>query len=126
MCKSFKQNIVTKSSADAELVTLCDDVAMLMACRKFLMGVGVKLEVSTVYEDNNAVLEMIKVDEPYNSHTRHLSIRLFFSKQFVYNGYIVARYCATEIMIADMLTKPLMDAIFRKLRDMLLSCEYRR
>ena len=33
LCKSSKQGIVTKSSAEDELVALCDGVAMLMACR---------------------------------------------------------------------------------------------
>ena len=126
LCKSSKQSIVTKSSAEAELVALCDGVAMVMACRNFLSGLGVELGPSTVYEDNKAVLEMIKVDGPYSLRTRHLSIRLFFSKQFVDNGDIVVRYCATENMIADMLTKPLVGARFRMLRDKLLSCEYRR
>ena len=69
---------------------------------------------------------MIKVNGPYSLRTRHLNIRLFFSKQLVDNGDIVVRYCATENMIADMLTKPLVGARFRMQRVLLLSCEYRR
>ena len=65
------------------------------------------------------------MDGPYSLRTRHLSIRLFISTQFVDNGDIVARNCATENMIADMLTKPLVGTRFRKLRDIQLSCEYR-
>ena len=40
-CKSSKQNIITKSSAEAELVALCNGVVMLMACRNILFGFGV-------------------------------------------------------------------------------------
>ena len=69
---------------------------------------------------------MIKVDRKYSLRTRHMSIRLFFSKQFVDNGDIVVRHCATENMITDMLTKPTGGARFRKLLDMLPNCEYRR
>ena len=57
-----------------------------MACRNVLSGMGVELEISTVYEDNKAVLEMIKVNGPYSLRTRHRSIRLFFAKEFVDNG----------------------------------------
>ena len=59
-----QQSIVTKSSAEVDLIALCDVFAMIMACRNFLMRVGVKLESSTVYKDYNAVLEMLKADGP--------------------------------------------------------------
>ena len=59
LCKSSKQNIVTKPSAKAELVALCNGVAMPMACRNFLSGLGVELRLSIAYEDNKAVFEMI-------------------------------------------------------------------
>ena len=98
---------------------------MLPTCRNFLSGVGVKLEVSSVHEDNTAVLETIKVDGPYSLRKRHKR-RLFYSNHFVDNGDIVVRYCTTESMIADMLTKPLVGARLRKVRDMVLYCECRR
>ena len=57
--KSSKQALVTKSSTEAELVSLSDGVTVLLASRNFLIGLMVELEPSIVYEDNKAVLELI-------------------------------------------------------------------
>ena len=56
--KSRKQTIVTKSSAEAELVSLCDGVGTLLACRNFIAGLGVSLSPSVVHEDNQAVFRL--------------------------------------------------------------------
>ena len=60
--KSSKQTIVSKSSAEAELVSLCDGVGTLLACRNFIEGLGVTLSLSVVHEVNRAVLELVKAD----------------------------------------------------------------
>ena len=118
--KSGKQTIVTKSSAEAELVSLCDGVGTLLACRNFVEGLGVSLSPSVVHEDNQAVLELVKADGPYNMRTRHMSIKLFFIKQFVDKGILNVVYCNTDVMLADLLTKALTGPKFRVLRDLLL------
>ena len=52
--------------------------------------------------------------------TRQLSIKLFFVKQHVVNGDLIFRYCNTDAMIADMMTKALIGIKFRNLRDRLI------
>ena len=72
-----------------------------------------------IYEDNKAVLELIKTDRPHSMRTRHLSVKLFFTKQYIDDGILKVQYCNTEDIVADMLTKPLTDVKFRMLQDML-------
>ena len=120
VCKSNAQHIVTKSSAEAELVALCDGVSVLIGCRNFLTHLDVELTPSVVYEDNKAVLEMVKSDGPFSLRTRHMGIKLFFTKQYVDNGDIVIKYCPTDSMLADMMTKALTGIKFRNMRDLLL------
>lgn len=119
--KSSKQAMVTKSSTEAELVALCDGVTIALACRNFILGIGVDMRHCVIYEDNKAVLELIKTEGPFSMRTRHLSVKLFFTKQFVDDGTLKVKYCNTDDMIADVLTKPLTGVKFRTLRDMLIS-----
>ena len=62
-----------KDCAEAELVSLCEGVTLLMGCRNFLM---VKMKPSTVYE-NNRLSGMVKSDGTFSLRTRHLNINLF-------------------------------------------------
>ena len=113
--------MVTKSSYEAELVALCDGITAIMGCRNFLSDLEVKLVISTIYEDNRSVLDMIKSDGPFSLRTRHLNIKLFFINQFVKNDDIIIRFCRTDAMVADILTKPVIGKTFRKLRDIMVS-----
>ena len=75
---------------------------------------------SVVHEDNQALLELVKADGSYNMRTRHMSIKLFFIKQFVDNGILNVVYCNTNAILADLLTKAITGLKFRVLRDLLL------
>ena len=54
--------------------------------------------------------------------TRHINVRYFFTKDQVESGELVIEYLPTEEMLADLLTKPLQGALFRRLRNQLLKC----
>ena len=58
---------------------------------------------------------MIKSDGPLNLGTRHLGIKLFFTKQYVESKEIVVKYCRTDTMLAA-----LIGAKFRLLRDAIM------
>ena len=103
--KSSKQTIVSKSSAEAELVSLCDGVGTLLACRNCIEGLGVTLSTLVVHEDNLSVLDLVKADALCNMRTRHMSIKLIFIKQFVDKGIFSVVNCNTDAMLADVLTK---------------------
>jgi hypothetical protein len=57
-----------------------------------------------------------------SSATRHINIRFFFVKEKVGSGIVRIEHISTGDMIADVLTKPLQGAIFRRLRQLLLNC----
>ena len=53
--------------------------------------------------------------------TRHIAIRFFFVADRVASEEIKIEYMPTGEMLADILTKPLQGALFKKLRDKLLN-----
>ena len=62
---------------------------------------------------NKAVLEMVKSHAPFCLRTRHMGIKLFFTKQYVDNG----KYCPSDSRLADMMTKALTGITFLNMRD---------
>ena len=55
-----------------------------------------------------------------SDRTKHISLRHFFIKQYLDDGTFNLQHCESENMIADILTKPLQEEQFYKLRAVLL------
>ena len=65
---------------------------------------------------------MVKSDGPFSLRTRNFNINCFLLlKKIVDSNDIINRFCRTETMIADLLTKPLIGKQFWKLRDIPMS-----
>ena len=71
-------------------------------------------------QDNTSVADILKRGPSSQLRTRHLSIRYHFVGDMVRRGEVKIRYCPSEDMLADGLTKPLVGALFRKHRDRML------
>ena len=59
-----------------------------------------------MYEDNTACISMIKGKNMKNG-MRHVAIKIAIAREKFKEGLIDVVYCATDNMIADVLTKPL-------------------
>ena len=120
--KSNKQKLVTKSSTEAELVSLSDNISQVILTRDFLMSQGYNMKAAAVYQDNMSTMALAEKGRSTAEKTRHINIRYFFVKDRVEAGEIEIKYCPTEHMLADILTKPLQGQAFRDMRDILLNC----
>jgi hypothetical protein len=75
---------------------------------------------TVVYSDNQAAIAIAKT--PFcTSAMRHMKIKHHYIKKEVKDGKFIIKFCRTEDMIADMLTKALPHPLFEDLRDMLLN-----
>lgn len=121
--KSTKQKLVTRSSAESELVALSDSATQVIWTRDFLMGQGYKLTAANIYEDNKATIELARPGRHNNpqSLSRHINIKHYFIKDRQEAGEVQISYLPTNDMIADCLTKPLQGERFRALRSALLN-----
>jgi len=70
---------------------------------------------TTIYEDNQGVIELAKNAKFYN-RTKHIDICHPFFRERVVSTEIRVIYCPTEDMIADIMTKGLAKLTFEKLR----------
>ncbi|KAG5895863.1 hypothetical protein JTB14_012248 [Gonioctena quinquepunctata] len=87
-----------------------------MFLRNLLEDLGEKqLESTTIHEDNQSCLEMIRKGH-YSNRTKHMDIKYDFLKGVEDQGVLGYTYCPTENMIADLLTKPIQATDLNKLR----------
>ncbi len=74
-----------------------------------------------LYQDNTAVVEILKKGPAAQLRTRHINIRYHFLGDMMRRNEIQIVYCKTEDMLADGLTKGLVGEAFRRLRDRLVT-----
>ena len=119
--KSGIQRLNTTSSAESELVALSDSTGQVLWTKQFLEHQGYKVGPATVYEDNQSAIRLAENGRSNSSRTRHIAIRYFFISDRIASGEIKVEYLNTTDMIADILTKPLQGALFRRLCSLLLN-----
>lgn len=115
--KSAKQKIVTKSSTEAELVALSDSVSQAIHLRHFLMAQGyrtpaVQVPPVRVYQDNLSTMALVARGGPASERSRHIDIRQFWVAERVKKGEVVIEHLGTELMHANLLTKPVQGKQF--------------
>lgn len=122
---SSRQGLVTKSSTEAELVGLSDYASQVIWTRNFLQAQGYQIAdpPATVHQDNQSTMKLAEKGRSSSSRTRHVHIRFFFIKDRVDSGEIKIVYLPTDLMVSDLLTKPLQGEKFRQLRRLLLNLQ---
>ena len=112
-CKSSKQQIVTKSSTEAELVALSDSANQALHVRSFIIAQGHVCGPVIIHQDNMSCMALIDRGRSGAERTRHISIKYFWLKERVDMGEAKVKHLGTKDMYANMLTKPLQGAQFK-------------
>ena len=116
---SRKQSVVALSSTEAEYMSMCQATKEAISLQYILRNVShARASVPVVKVDNQGAIMTA-----YNNHnsrrTKHVDIQYHFIRDAVHDRRIGFKYCPTEDMVADMLTKPLLRVRFERLRTML-------
>ena len=118
--KSSKQNAVTKSSTESEVKAVSDFLSQVIWMREFMTELGYKVKPAIVHQDNMSTIKMIENGRPTSEKTRHFNIRFFFIKDRIDAKEVEVRYCPTDDLVADTLTKILQGFKFLKHRANIL------
>ena len=119
--RSSKQQIVTKSSTEAELVAITDTLGEIVWTRRFVIDQGYVVPPVILFQDNMSTIALCNRGGA-GHRTKHIKIRNFFIKERIDDGEVEVRHKPTGEMVADLLTKPLQGATFRHFRNLLLNC----
>jgi hypothetical protein len=121
---SKKQQLMTKSSTESELVGLSDQLPQVVWTRNFLQAQGYVMGPARIFQDNQSTLALVAKGRSTSSRTRHIAIRYFFVKDRVDSGEVEVVYKPTGEMRADIMTKPLQGDLFRKMRSALMGMDH--
>ena len=118
---SKKQNdMIAKSSTEAELYALDSTVDEICWLLELVEELGIKQERPVkVFQDNQSTMKLIMKEGTYG-RTKHIKIRYFAVKNRVKVNDVKLCYLPSEEMLADILTKGVTGANFKKLRSLLL------
>ena len=123
---STKQSLVTKSSAEGELVGLSDAANEALWTRQFLISQGIPQVSIIIHQDNQSTIDMIHTGRHTSGRSRHIQVRHYWLYDNITTSMpfpLTVKYKPTSEMTADVLTKPLQGEQFRKLRNKLLNCD---
>ena len=68
-----------------------------------------------IFEDNQGTIALSK--NPVNrSRAKHIDIRYHFIRSEIARGRVVVKYCPTENMVADIMTKPVTKVKLEKFK----------
>jgi hypothetical protein len=111
---------IVKSAYEAEIVSLSNFLSYVIGIKNFMYDLQYKVPV-VVYQDNMAVISTVSTGQSNSMRSKHINIRYAWIKDQIKNKIIEVKYCPTEEMIADTLTKPLQGEQFLQLKGKLLN-----
>src|SRR6201992_3423355 len=101
------QSIVTLSTTEAEYISSVTTGQEILWLRNLFTELGYPPQkTSTLNIDNQSALNVAKNPE-HHGRMKHLDLRYYWLRDVVEHGTITLKYCPTEDMPADLLTKPL-------------------
>jgi hypothetical protein len=119
--KSQRQQALALSAAEAEYVALTAATQKAMFFKQLLhefhQDSGSPI---TIHEDNQNYIALSK-NSIATGRGKHMDVRYHFCWEKMASGDIEVQYCATENMLADVLTKPLVGARHSKLCNAIMA-----
>ncbi len=119
---SQKQKINGTNLTESEIIGVDDTLPHTLWTKYFLECQGYDLGPSILHQDNKSAL-LLETNGMRSASrcTKHFKVHNFFIKDKVDQKEIVLKYCPTEEMRADVLTKPKLGKIFKGFRSKLMN-----
>lgn len=119
---STKQKVNTRSSTEAELISIDDVISKVLWTKLFLQEQGIDIKQNILLRDNQSSMKMeMNGKSSTGKRTRHFNIKYFYITDLIERKEVTIQYCPTESMIADYMTKPLNGAKFHKFRKLIMN-----
>lgn len=113
-----KQNCVTLSTTEAELVAFCISITEGLWLRKILSDLDCKIDNLCIFEDNQGCINILKNPEN-NKRVKHIDVKYMYICEKIKSQDIIVKYIDTKFQQADILTKGLDRITFYRQKEML-------
>jgi hypothetical protein len=85
---------------------------------------GCDIEHNIILRDNQSSMKLEQNGKASSGkRTRHFDIKYFYITDLIENKEVTIKYCPTDSMIADYMTKPLTGAKFTKFRNEIMNIQ---
>ena len=102
-----RQTSVAISTTEAELVAASEATREVVWLKRLLKDIVGLDDIPVIQIDNEAAIRLAQNPE-YHRRTKHIQTRHFFIREKVIGGEVEVQSVATELQVADALTKPLL------------------
>jgi hypothetical protein len=110
---STKQKVNTRSSTEAELVGVDDIISKVLWTKLFIEAQGHKVTTNVIYRDNTSAMKLEANGKASSGkRTRHFNIKYFYITDLIERKEVQIKYCPSDAMLADYMTKPLVGTKF--------------
>ena len=117
--RSQKQSVVALSTTEAEYVSLSSASQEAIWLRRLLKDLLVDVSKPTIINEDNQGAICLTKNTKGHSRAKHIDIKYHFIRENVQNKEIELKYCPTDKMVADILTKALPRQRFEDLRSLM-------
>ncbi|XP_019093242.1 PREDICTED: uncharacterized protein LOC109129447 [Camelina sativa] len=119
--KTRKQDVVSRSSTEAEYRAMADTVSEILWLRQLLPFLGIQVTAPiTVYSSLSAI--MLAANPVFHARTKHVGTDCHFIRDEIIRGTIATQHVSTTTQLADILTKALGQKHFEDFLDKLSVC----
>ena len=119
--KSQKQKLNTRSSTESELVATDEGVLHLLWFILVMNFLGYPSLPVTVYQDNQSTIRVCQTGQSKSGRLKHMVVRYNFIHSQQENNIITFKYIKSSDMLADILSKPVDNPTFLRLRKRMLN-----
>nr|GEW82034.1 putative copia-type protein [Tanacetum cinerariifolium] len=117
--KSKKQDVISKSSTEAEYRAMGVTTSEIVWLRWLLADMGVRISHSTpLHCDNRSAIQIVR-NSVFHECTKHIEIDCHFTRHHLQVGTISLPFVPSALQIADVFTKPHFALRFRFLTNKL-------
>ena len=103
--KSKGNEIVTLSVSEAELVAAIMCAQSMLACRRILLALGLKVKLPMVLEVDNKAAKDIAHNWSVSGRTRHIDVRAYFLRDLKEAGILIVKWIPGKTNPTDPFTK---------------------
>jgi hypothetical protein len=119
---ALKQKVNSRSSTEAELIAVDDEISKVLWTKRFLEWQDFEVKLNIVYQDNTSSMKLENNGKASSGkRTRHFDIKWFYVTDLINRDEVVVKYCPTDDMLGDFMTKPTVGAKFHKFRDQIMN-----
>ena len=120
--ESTKQKANARSSTEAELNAIDDKIAKVLWAYRFIRAQGFKVLFNIIFQDNTSTMKLAMNGKASSGkRTRHFDIKKFYVTDLIQKGEVQVKYCSTDDMIGDYMSKPLTGKKFHKFRNLIIN-----